>query len=170
MSSFATLAELRADLEQRVAQGREAEQKRLERMAVIDALLAANPFPVPPKLVEAQVRVRIGRMLQQFGGARLPREAIGNLIERWTEELRPSVESELKVALLAPEIAKAESIEVSDEDVDEQLKRIAEQSERKFGEVKREYREHGLLDALRAGIAEQKAVEFALDAAKFVDA
>ena len=54
--------------------------------------------------------------------------------------------------------------------MDEQLKRIAEQSERKFGEVKREYREQGLLEALRDGIAESKAVEFALDAAKFVDA
>ena len=77
VSSFATLAELRGDLERRVAEGREAEQKRLERIAVIDALLAANPFPVPPKLVEAQVRVRISRMLQQLGGAQLPREAIG---------------------------------------------------------------------------------------------
>jgi len=170
VSSFETLAELRADLERRVAEGRAAEQKRLERTAVIDALLAANPFPVPPKLVEAQVRVRISRMLQQLGGAQLPREAIGNLIERWTEELRPTVESEIKVALLAPEITKAESIQVSVEDVDEQLKRIAESSERKFGDVKREYREHGLIEALRAGIAEQKAVEFALDAAKFLDA
>ena len=170
VSSFATLAELRADLERRVAEGRAAEQKRLERTAVIDALLAANPFPVPPKLVESQVRVRVGRMLQQLGGAQLPREALQNLIERWTEELRPNVESELKLSLLAPEIARAESIQVSDEEVDEQLKRIAEQSERKFGEVKREYREHGLIEALRAGIAEQKAVEFALAAAKFLDA
>ena len=170
VSSFATLAELRADLQTRVAEGRAAEQKRLERAAVVEALLEANPFPVPPKLVEAQVRVRIGRMLQQFGGARLPREAIGNLIERWTEELRPAVESEIKVALLAPEITKLASIEISDGDVDLQLKRIAESSERKFSDVKREYREHGLLGALRAGIAEQKAVEFALDAAKFVEA
>jgi len=87
-----------------------------------------------------------------------------------TEELRPAVESEIKVALLAPEITKAESIEVSDGDVDEQLKRIAESSERKFGELKREYREQGLIEALRAESGEQKAVEFALDAAKFLDA
>lgn len=169
VSSFETLAELRADLERRVAEGRAAEQKRLERNALIDALLAANPFPVPARLVDQQVRVRVARMLQQLGGAQLPREALANLIERWTTELRPTVEGELKVALLAPEIAKAESIEVSEAEVDEQLKRIAEASERKFGDVKREYREQGLLEALRAGIAEQKAVEFALDAAKFLD-
>jgi trigger factor len=169
VSSFETLAELRTDLERRVAEGREAEQKRLERAAVVEALLAANPFPIPPKLVDAQVRARLGRMLSQFRNARLSREALTNLVERWTEELRPQVESEVKLALLAPAIAKAESIEVSDGDVDEQLRRIAEASGRPFGEVKREYRERGLLDALKGGVIEEKAVELALGAANLLD-
>ncbi|HTO69804.1 MAG TPA: trigger factor [Myxococcota bacterium] len=170
VSSFATLAELRADLDKRVAEGRTAEQKRLERAAVIEALLAANPFPVPPRLVEAQVRARIGRMLSQFRNARLSREALEGLVERWSAELRPQVESDVKLALLAPAIAKAESLEVSDEDVDRELQKIAEASQRPFGETKREYRERGLLDAVRAGIAEEKAVELALGAANLSDA
>jgi len=36
--------------------------------------------------------------------------------------------------------------------------------------VKREYREQGLLDAVRAGIVEEKAVELALAEAKLSDA
>ena len=167
VSSFATLAELREDLNRRVAEGRTADQKRLERGAVVEALLAANPFPIPAQLVESQVRARIGRMLGQFGNARVSREGMTQLVERWSQELRPQVESEVRLALLAPAIAQAESIEVSDADVDQQLTRIAEANGQKFGELKREYRERGLLDALRAGILEQKAVEFALDAAKF---
>ncbi|MFI5315107.1 MAG: trigger factor [Myxococcota bacterium] len=170
VSSFATLPELRADLERRIAEGRAAEQKRLERGAVVDALIAANPIPVPPHLVESQVRARIGRMLGQLGNARVSRDGLTQLVERWTVELRPQVESEIKLALLAPAIAKAEAIEVSDADVDEQLGRIAEANGQKLGELKREYRERGLLDALRAGILEQKAVEFALDAATLSDA
>jgi trigger factor len=169
VSNFETLEELRGDLERRVAEGRAAEQKRLERGAVVEALLEANPFPVPPRLVESQVRARIGRMLGQLGSARVSSDGLTQLVERWTEELRPQVESEIKLALLAPAIAKAESIEVSDADVDEQLGRIAEANGQKLGELKREYRERGLIDALRAGILEQKAVEFALDAAKLSD-
>ncbi|HTO06579.1 MAG TPA: trigger factor [Myxococcota bacterium] len=169
VSSFATLAELREDLTRRVAEGREAEQKRLERGALVEALLAANPFPVPPQLVESQVRARIGRMLGQLGNARVSRDGLGQLVERWSQELKPQVENEVRMALLAPAIAKTEAIEVSDADVDQQLERIAEANGKKFGELKREYRERGLLDALRAGILEQKAVEFALDAAKFED-
>jgi trigger factor len=170
VSSFETLAELRADLERRVGEGRAADQKRLERAAVVEALLAANPFPIPSHLVESQVRQRIGRMLQQFGNARISREGLGELIERWSTELRPTVENEIKLALLAPVIAKAEAIEVSDAEVDEQLTRIAEANGQKVSELRREYRERGLLDALKAGILEQKAVEFALDAAKLSDA
>jgi trigger factor len=169
VSSFATLAELREDLERRVAEGRAADQKRLERGAVVEALIAANPFPIPSHLVESQVRARIGRMLGQLGNARVSREGLAQLVERWSEELRPQVENEIRLALLAPAIAKAESIEVSDADVEEQLTRIAEANGQKLGELRREYRERGLLDALRAGILEQKAVEFALDAAKLSD-
>jgi trigger factor len=169
VSSFETLAELRADLARRVQEGRDAEQKQLERGAVIDALLEANPFPVPAALVESQVRARVGRMLGQLRSARVSQEALEGLIERWGSELRPQVERELKLALLAPEVAKREGIEVSDEEIDEQLKRIAEASQRAFGETKREYRERGLMPALKAGLVEQKAVEFTLDGAKFVE-
>jgi trigger factor len=170
VSSFETLAELRADLARRIGEGRAAEQKRLERNALIEKLVEANPFPVPAALVELQLRQRIQRMLQQFGGAKLDREVLGPLVERWQEELRPQVEREVKLALLAPEIAKLESITVSDEEIDAQLARIAEASQRKLSEVKREYREHGLIDALRAGLVEEKVVEFALAAAKLSDA
>ncbi len=165
VSNFETLSELRADLERRISEGRQAEQKRLERAALVEALVEANPFPVPPALVELQLRARIQRMLAQFGGAKLDREVLGPLVERWQEELRPQVEREVRLALLAPEIAKREKIAVSDEELDAQLARIAEASQRKLSEVKREYREQGLLDALRAGLVEEKVVEFALAAA-----
>jgi trigger factor len=170
VSEHATLAELRAELERRVSEGRAAELKRLERAAVIDALLAANPFPVPPALVEAQLRSRVSRMLAQLGGARMGREVIASLAQRWQEEMRPQVEKELRLALVAPEIAKRESLAVSDEEVDAQLARIAEASQRKLSEVKREYREHQLTDALRASLLEEKVVEFALSGANLSDA
>ena len=169
VSNFETLAELRADLERRIREGRLAEQKRLERAALVEALVEANPFPVPPALVESQLRARIQRMLTQFGGDKLEREVLGPLVQRWQEELRPQVEREVRLALLAPEIAKREEIAVSDDELDAQLARIAEASQRKLSEVKREYREHGLLDALRAGLVEEKVVEFALAAANVSD-
>jgi trigger factor len=165
VSNFETLAELRADLERRVNEGRVAEQKRLERAALVAVLVEANPFPVPPALVESQLRARIQRMLTQFGGAKLDREVLAPLVQRWQEELRPQVEREIRLALLAPEIAKREGIAVSDEELDAQLARIAEASQRKLSELKREYREQGLLDSLRAGLVEEKVVEFALAAA-----
>ena len=169
VSNFETLGQLRADLERRIGEGRAAELKRLERAAVVEKLVEANPFPVPQALVESQLRARIQRMLQQFGGAQLDREVLGPLVERWQEELRPQVEREIKLALLAPEIAKLESISASDEEIDAQLARIAESSQRKLSEVKREYREHGLLDSLRAGLVEEKVVEFALAEANLSD-
>ena len=99
----------------------------------------------------------------------IDRDVLGPLVERWQEELRPQVEREVRLALLAPEIAKREELAVSDEEIDAQLARIAEASQRKFTELKREYREQGLIDSLRAGLVEEKVVEFALAAANVSD-
>ena len=90
VSSFETLAELRADLEKRIGEGRAAELKRLERAAIVEKLVDSNPFPVPAALVDAQLRARIQRMLQQFGGAQLDREVLGPLVERWQDGAPPA--------------------------------------------------------------------------------
>ncbi len=159
VSEFATLQELRDDLAQRVRAGRETEQKRLLREAVVAALIEANPFPVPEGLISRQLANRIGRAASQLH-KQLPEEQLGRMIASWREEWRPQAERDVRLALLVPEIAKAQEIEVSAEDVDEHLRRVAEERGRSLSALKRSYREQGLLDALEGGLLEERVVEF----------
>ena len=168
VSQFATLQELRDDLAQRVKAGREAEEKRLVREAVIDALIEANPFPVPEGLVSKQLANRIGRAASQLH-KQIPEGELGRLIASWREEWRPQAERDVRLALLVPEIAKAHEIAVSAEDVDEHLRRLAKERGGSVSALKRSYREQGLLDALEGGLLEERVVEFLVSGATLSD-
>ena len=169
VSDFDTLAELRADLQRRVDEGHTQEIERLTREAVIDALLEANPFPVPPSLVERQLGSRLERAIGQFA-SQLPQEQLVSMVERWREEWRPQAERDVAVSFLIPEIAKSESIDVSGEELDAELAKLAEQQGRPVGELKKAYREGGVLAAISAGLLERKVLEFLVAEASLSDA
>jgi trigger factor len=160
VSEFETLEELRSDLRERIEQGRERQRKQLEREAVVNALVLANPFPVPESLIERELNSRIGRVLNQLRGA-LPPEQMQEQIERMREDWRPQAESAVRLALLVPEIAASEGIEISDDDVDARLAEIAEQQGKPLAEIRRSFADSGMTEALRAGLLEERVVEFA---------
>ena len=159
VSEFETLDALRADLARRVEEGREAEKKRLLREATIDAVTEANPFPLPNGMVERQLSGRIARAVSQFRG-QVPPEELGKRVERWRTEWRAQAERDVRLALLVPEIAKAEQLRVSPEDIEAQLGKLAEEQGTSADVLRQRFTDHGLLDALEGGLLEQCVVEF----------
>ncbi len=167
VSPFATLEELRADLRARVEHGREHERERLLRERVTQKLVDSNPFPVPQTLVERQLEARLRRGLEALRN--LPEPQLRSLLERWTEEWRPLAERDVRFAFLMQEIARVESLSVPEEEVDARLARIAAERGAAVGAVKREYREKGLLDALRNSMLEERVVALLIEQASLSD-
>lgn len=169
VSEFDNLEALKADLRRRVDEGRKQQLEQMDREAVISALIEANPFPVPPSLVERQLQNRLQRAMSQLGD-RLPREQLGGLMEGWREEWRPLAERDVQLGLLVPEIAKLEGIEISESNVDERLAAIAEEQGRPREEIRKVYKDRGLLPALEGGLLEERIVEFLVAEASFSEA
>jgi trigger factor len=164
VSECESLEALKTDLRRRVEAGREAEEKRLLREAVIEALIEANTFPVPTGLVERQLQGQLQRAASQFQG-RLPDEKVREVLERWQEEWRPRAERDVRLALLVPEIAKAEQLEVTPDEVDEHLRHMAQEQGESVSKLKRAYREKGLLGVLESGLLEERVLEFLISQA-----
>ena len=168
VSEFDTLAEMKANLLQRVETARDAERDRLLREAVIGALIEANPFPVPEGLVERQLSGRIERTAGQLRG-QIPQEQLEGMLAEWRAEWRPQAEREVQLALMVPEVADSEGLEVSAEDFNEQLRQMAEQQGTSLRKLKNSYREKGLEDALKGALLERKVVEFLVSQATLSD-
>ncbi len=169
VSDAETLDALRTRLRERMEQGRARELERRLREAVVAALVDANPFPVPPSLVTHETNARIARVLRQLRVSDDTPELRAQ-IERWRDEMRPAAERAVRLSLLAPVIASAEAIEVSEQDVDARARQMAEAEERPYKELRRALSERGMLDGLRASLVEERVVELATSAATLSDA
>jgi trigger factor len=139
---------------------REAEAERYKRNQVGEKLIAAHTFDVPD--------ARRGRARKSLNNWRAyPRR--GRNLEQaevdWrkvAEEFRPEAVKRVKRSLILEAIAKKESLDVSDVEVDAEIRRAAREQEREFADVKHHLKHEGGYEALRASLAQEKALELVL--------
>ena len=152
VSEFDTMDELRADVQRRLDEAAQADVDELFRRMVIDAAVANATVDVPAVMVDR----RIGTILQQTA-SQLPEgvsfeqylAAGGRTLEQVVEELRPDAESAVRRELVVEAVADAEDIEVSDEEVEEQVRSDAEATGRAPERLVHDLQHHGGWEALR---------------------
>jgi len=66
-------------------------------------------------------------------------------------------------------VVAQESIEVGDDDVDAEIRSLAEQTGEKPEKVRRDLEQRGVLEAVRSDLARGKALTFLIDHAEVVD-
>ena len=118
----------------------------------IDAVTDKATVEVPTVMVDR----RIGTILQQTA-QQLPEgvsfedyvAATGRTIEQIIEELRPDAEAALRRELVVEAVADAEAIEVTDEEMEEQVRADAEATGRAPDRLLHELQHHGGWEALR---------------------
>jgi trigger factor len=164
LSDFSTLEELRADLRVRYERGRDAERLRRREQLALDALIAANDSPVPQTLVEEQVERRLRSQFGNLRGFDHEDPQVRELLQQFAAQLRPLAEREVRAAFLFHQIAQAEKIEVSDEDVAARARELA--AERAEAGKPRAKEGEGLRDALREQLLERRVFAFLLEHAQ----
>lgn len=88
----------------------------------------------------------------------------GKTLDDMKAEMREQAEKRVKFNLILSEIVKAENIEVSDDEVDDEIKEIATYYGREFDEVKKLF--EGQLGQIRNDLATRKAVQLIKDNVK----
>ncbi|KAK1548481.1 hypothetical protein Q3G72_001170 [Acer saccharum] len=144
---------------------RKAEQaKGAQRRQVLEALIAANPFEVPPTMVDNQVerlvesaRARVERMTgQKF-----------NLDSQMLAELRGSnrqdAEFQVRSGLLLMEVAKAADIKIEAADIDAEIERICAEAGEQANLARNFYSANERRDELSYRLLEDRAVALLLE-------
>ena len=136
VSEFDTLEELTADITSRLEAVAAERVDELFRRMVIDAVSERSSVEVPQVMTDR----RIGSILQQTA-QQLPENvsfedyiaATGRTIEQVIEELRPDAEMAVRRELVVEAVAEAEAIEVTDEEMEEQVRQDAEATRPRSG-------------------------------------
>jgi trigger factor len=170
-SEFATLAELKAAIYERLLQQKteKAEGDLTDR--IMHKLLEAHPFPVPVRLVRFEVEQMIKAMEKDLEKNGHNLESAGLNRVELAERSRETAEKRVRGDFILKKIAELESIKVSDEDLDRGFKRIGDQYKMSVAQVKQYF--GGSRDDLLPFINEllnEKILAFLRAEARLVDA
>jgi trigger factor len=160
VSEFATLEELRTRLRNDLM---ERARRRVEMAAkekLVQQLLQLQEFPVPEVMVEAQLDRKLQRMVTQLVSQGIdPRQTQVDW-RKVREDSRPEAEKEVRAWLLLSKVAEAEKLEVSEEEVDEIIREMAQEAHEPPATLKTRLTREGELDSIKSTRRNQKAIEF----------
>jgi trigger factor len=173
-SEFDTLAELRADIEQRLHDVLEEEAETQFRAAAVDRLVEASDVKVGGPLVEARTRELLnglGRSLELRG---LDAETYLQLSGQTAEQLvqRVSAEAALSVAreLVLEAVADGLDLQVEDAEIEELIREQAELAEDDPERAVKQVFDSGREEVLRGDLRLRKALDRVAAEAKRVPA
>jgi trigger factor len=145
---------------------REMEALRLKRNQVGDALLATHDFDVPESLVEDELGKSLNNYARFLASQGVDLQTANLDWRKVGEEFRPDAVKRVKRSLILEAIAKKENLTASDVEVDAEIRRAAKEADREFADVKHRMKHDGGYEALRASLAQEKALELVLREAK----
>ena len=166
VSEFDTLDELKADLKAKIKENKEKAVETEFEENLIDRMLENFEADVPEVMVEAQ----IDRIVEDFG-YRLSMQGLGldtylkmndMSMESFRKLFREQADKQVKVRLALEKIAELENMEITEEELEEEFKSLAEQNNLDVERVKQ------LLPAesLKGDLLTQKAVDLIKSTAK----
>jgi trigger factor len=162
VSDFDTLAEYKEDLKKKVAERKENQAKSVKEDEAIAKLIEDSKMDIPEAMVETQVN----RMAQDFA-QRLQAQGLsldqyfqytGTTADSLVNEMKPEALKRIKSRLVLEAVVKAENIEVSEEEVQAELEKMASQYGMEVEQIKNFMGENETKQ-IKEDLAVTKAVE-----------
>ena len=166
VSEFDTLDEFKKDLKEKLKARRQQQAERDYEAAVIDALLENLVCDVPEAMVDyrADKMVEEQAMRMQQNGLNFQDylKYMGLSMDDVRAQAKTAADRTVRTALALDAVAKAEGIEVTQEELDAEVKRLAEQ----FHVTEDQVRELTNPDDMKQDLASKKALELVKSSAK----
>lgn len=160
VSDAKTLEELRVKLRQSLEADINERHGAAVREAVLAKIVAAHDFPVPEALVENQMDVRLERAVRSLAAQGVdPRAVNVDWVAMRRRQHARAVE-DVKAELLLDRIASAENIEATDEDIDQEISKIAERSGESAPAIRANLTKQGAVDRMRSKLRSEKTLEW----------
>ncbi|HYE68698.1 MAG TPA: trigger factor, partial [Anaerovoracaceae bacterium] len=131
VSEFDTLEELKKDSREKLEKAAVSKAEYETKNAVLEKVYEANEIDIPDVMVEDQIDEMMQEFDQQlrYQGLDLQKyfEYLQKEPKEFREELRADAYKKVKTRLIVEAVANAEKMEATDEDVEAELKAMAEQ-------------------------------------------
>lgn len=140
VSEFDTLDALKDDIRTRFTKSRTEQNDRAFESAAVQMAAANMTCSIPACMIDEQVDHQIEQFAYQLQSQGMKMEdyvkMVGGDLSSLRASMRPMAEQTVRSDILLSEIAHAENLEVTDEEVEEELKKLAEQYQMELDKVK----------------------------------
>ncbi len=170
-SRFDTIAELREDIRSRLAETKRLQARESVRRQALEKLAEGLVVDIPEKMVEDYVHQRRHELEARLASRGIALDsylkAVDYTEQRMEEEFQEEARRLILNELVLDAVIRAEGIEVSDEELEQEIARRAEMFAVKPEEFRRVVKERGDLEELRENLRREKALDLLGDHAVF---
>lgn len=172
VSDFDTMEEYKKDLTEKLQAEKIEAAKTADENKVVDKVIENATMEIPDQMVEEQVNGMVNdyaRRLESQGiSFKQYVEITGMTAEKIGEQMKPQALKRIQTRLVLEAVVKAENIQADDAAVEEQFDKMAEDFKMDKEQIKGMFGEEQMAQ-LKEDLAVQKAIDFLVAEAKFVD-
>ena len=159
-ADFTTYDDLRSRLLENMKADKEHEAEHQGRDKTVEAPVTRHDFSVPESMIDQQIDLRLERGLRALAAQGMKTEDMKRMdFDRLRAGQRDGALREVKASLILEQIADRENIEVSDEELEQELAGLAQQAKQPIEQVRARLTEDGGLDRIRRRIRNDKALK-----------
>ncbi len=174
VSEFDTLAEYRESVQKKIAEQKEADAKRTKEEEAIKKIVDKSNMEIPDAMLATQIETMIEEFAQRISGQGLSFEQYlqfsGMTMEKLKEQVKPDALSRIQNGLVLEQIAKEENIEVTEEELDAEIEKMAASYQVTPDQIKTFMNDSAWpskttvegADSMKKDVAVQKAVELVM--------
>jgi trigger factor len=132
--------------------------------AYIEALVKANDFAIPGSILEQEVNQILNNKIRTMSEDEIKGlQEDATKVEKMREEAKPEATNNVKATFIVDALAKAENVEVSDQEVTQAIYYEAMMTGQDGVGALKKYEEMGYLPAIKMSMMEQKVISQLLD-------
>lgn len=132
--------------------------------AYIEALVKANDFAIPGSILEQEVNQILNNQIRTMSEDEIKGlQEDATKVEKMREEAKPEATNNVKATFIVDALAKAENVEVSDQEVTQAIYYEAMMTGQDGVGALKKYEEMGYLPAIKMSMMEQKVISQLLD-------
>jgi trigger factor len=163
---FTSIDELRADLRSKYEHQASHNTEEELRSGAMEQLVDRNRFDVPEVIVEKQMDSRLNALARQFASQGIDPRKLKIDWEAAREAQRERAEREVRGSFVLDRIAEVEQIEVSDDELDSDLARLAASAGQTAEVLKARLTKENALDSIKEQIRNRKALDLVVSSAE----
>ena len=170
-SEFDTLAEYKEDIKKNLTEKKEKEARAAKENAAVDKAIENAQMDLPDAMVETQCQQMLDDFSRRMQSQGLSMDQYfqftGMTAEKMMEDMKPQAVKRIQTRLVLEKIAEVENIQPTEEEVNEEISKMAETYKMEADKLKELLGEREI-EQIKKDMAVQKAVSLVADAAKEV--